>query len=61
MKDALVAKVAAQASDFYQEAVRSASNHEVKGLWEKVTVLYLLLFNLCCFIYENKMRFSFEK
>jgi len=36
MKDAIVAKVAAQAADFYQEAVRSVTNYDVKGLWDKV-------------------------
>ena len=36
MKDAIVAKLAAQAGDFYQEAVRSATHYEVKGLWDKV-------------------------
>jgi len=35
MKDAIVAKIAAQAADFYQEAVRCVTNYEVKGLWEK--------------------------
>lgn len=35
MKDAIIAKLAAQGADFYQEAVRSATNYEVKGLWEK--------------------------
>ena len=36
MKDAIVAKVAAQAADFYQEALRNTTNYEVKGFWDKV-------------------------
>lgn len=36
MKDAITAKVAAQAADFYQEAYRAVTNFEVKGLWDKV-------------------------
>ena len=36
MKDAITAKVAAQAADFYQQAYASVTNYEVKGLWDKV-------------------------
>lgn len=41
MKDALIAKIAVQASDFYQEAVRAVTNYEVKGLWEKDWIPFL--------------------
>ena len=36
MKDATVAKVAAQASDFYRDASRAAQVSSVKQQWEKV-------------------------
>ncbi|XP_065667183.1 programmed cell death 6-interacting protein [Hydra vulgaris] len=35
MKDAVVAKIAMQTSDFYQDANRNAAHYETKGLWEK--------------------------
>ena len=41
MKDAIIAKVAAQAADFYQEAYRSVTNYEVKGLWDKEWLTHL--------------------
>ena len=36
MKDAVVAKIAMQAADFYQDAHLNAAHYETKGLWEKV-------------------------
>lgn len=42
MKDSIVAKVAMQAADYYQEAVRAATHYEVKSMWEKVVQLKLI-------------------
>ena len=36
MKDAIVAKVAAQAADYYQDAYRLATSPMVKSMWDKV-------------------------
>lgn len=36
MKDAIVAKVATQAADYYQDAYRLAASPMVKSMWEKV-------------------------
>ena len=36
MKDAIVAKVAAQAAEYYQDAYRMAASPMVKSMWEKV-------------------------
>ena len=37
MKDAIVAKVATQAADYYQDAYRLAASPMVKNMWDKVT------------------------
>ena len=42
MKSALIAKVAMQAFDYYQEAVRLATFYEVKGLWDKVFSYFVI-------------------
>ena len=39
MKDAVVAKVAAQASDFYKDALQAANTSSVKQQFEKVSLL----------------------
>ena len=36
MKDAIVAKVATQAADYYQDAYRLAASPMVKNMWDKV-------------------------
>ena len=40
MKDAIVAKVAMQAADFYQEASRAATHYELRGMFEKVLIYF---------------------
>lgn len=44
MKDAIVAKVAAQAADFYQDAYRLAATPMVKSMWDKVLSVFCLIY-----------------
>ena len=47
MKDAIVAKVAAQAADYYQDAYRLATSPMVKSMWDKVFTFSFSLEALC--------------
>ena len=40
MKPQIVAKIAAQCADYYQEAYRQMAREVVKALWEKVIALH---------------------
>lgn len=50
MKDAIVAKVAMQAADFYQEASRAATHYELRGVFEKVFIIHHEMFSVYLFL-----------
>ena len=64
MKDAIVARVATQAADYYQDAYRLAASPMVKNMWEKVAFTRLCYAMPCCSLgYDSispKLSIDFE-